>query len=335
MIDPTQAAVGERLLAAVRERSVAIPGFEDATEDVRVSLIGTGESYAAWRLADGTRSVVVRMPRRPPGEMPTPMTDEFDAAPLIDPGLGSRALAMDAGSDNPLGTAYLVSTFVPGSIVAASNWDEPLLMAHARQLAALHGRRFESAGPVGGEGAVLDIVDEFDGGYRWWQETYPDVTRIDGVAALADAVRAFLVDVAPWFGGIDYAFIHGDLVATNVVVDEGVPRYIDWEWARIGDVAQDLAAIGGRVFGGPWYVPMGAATIDRYLEEYVRAGSSPGGQTSLEGLRHRRDAWELSERFLTSLHFMKQSRTLAAPGPYPDAARTVQATLRARLGLEV
>jgi thiamine kinase-like enzyme len=227
-----------------------------------------------------------------------------------------------------------VSTFVVGSVVPVSGWDARLLLAHARQLAKLHNPEYDLSGPVGGQGSVLDLAQEFQDGFQWWQQAHPEITDEPGTTALATEIRDVLAATAADFEGIRYSFIHGDLVATNVLVDSsGIPRYIDWEWARIGDVAQDLAYIGGTVVGGPWYAQMDASMVDRFLAEYMRAAaeSSPGRLDSFQRLRRRRDAWELYERFLSSLHYMKQARELVEPGPYPQAVRTLHATLRTRL----
>lgn len=334
MIDPTQPAVGEKLLASLQEGLLTVPNAALAPDRLSVTALGIGESYAAWLVSDGSRPFVVRMPRRPPAEMPCSMSDEFKAAQFIPRDVGSRAVAMDESSENALGCPYIVSSFVPGSVIAASEWNERLLREHARQLAKLHRPTFTQAGPIEGEMFTLDIVQEFDEGFSWWRNTHPEITDDDEVTALAHDIRERLVIAAPDFEGISYSFIHGDLVATNVVVDAaGTPRYIDWEWARIGDVAQDLAYIGGEVTGGPWYARMDSRLVTEFLAEYQagRATQMDGQVEPLNRLRSRRDAWELTERFLSSLHFSKQTNTAADVGQYADAVRELRTTLRARL----
>ena len=333
MDDSTRPEVGERLLAALREGSLIVPGLV-VSAAIEVHALGAGESYAAWKVVDGPHAIVVRVPRRPPEEMPTAMKDEFDASTLIDGSVGSRALAMDDSSENALGAPFIASTFVPGSVLAAAEWNEALLMAHARQLAKLHDPHYEGAGALGADKTTIDLVREFDEGYAWWQESHPDVTDIDGVATLGAEVRKRLLVARPHFEDMHCSFIHGDLVATNVVVDrEGVPRFIDWEWARIGDVANDLALIGGRITGGPWYVPMDADTLDEFLREYhsARADHAPESTEPIERLRTRRDAWELMERFLSSLHFEFQSHRSPTAAMYAQATRDIRDGLRAVL----
>ena len=93
MDDSTRPEVGERLLAALREGSLIVPGLV-VSAAIEVHALGAGESYAAWKVVDGPHAIVVRVPRRPPEEMPTAMKDEFDASTLIDGSVGSRALSL-------------------------------------------------------------------------------------------------------------------------------------------------------------------------------------------------------------------------------------------------
>lgn len=335
MIDPTRTAVGESLLLCLQNGTVKAPS-ELIPEQLSVSNLGVGESYAAWLVSDGLHSWVFRLPRRPADEMPCSMSDELAAAQFISEEVGARAVAMDDSCENALGCPYIVSSYAPGAVLSAADWNEQLLRQHAHQLAMLHSPTFTRAGRLGSETSTVDIVREFDDGFRWWQESHAEITDDNEVTSLAHDIREQLVNAAPSFEGIPYSFIHGDLVVTNVVVDaEGKPRYIDWEWARIGDVAQDLAYIGGQVTGGPWYARMDAKMVTALLTDYQAACVARSGADEpvepLERLRTRRDAWELTERFLSSLHFSKQSGVVAEASQYADAVRELRMTLRARL----
>jgi len=130
------------------------------------------------------------------------------------------------------------------------------------------------------------------------------------------------------------ALVHGDAVATDVVLDErGTPRCIDWEWAHTGDVAQDLAHTGGRVHGGPWFVPMSqaqvAAQVWRYLQARRTAEASPAEH---ERLLARREAWEAHERSTSSLHFERMHRTSPDVAQYGPWVATQRRTLARLLG---
>ncbi|MBK7821663.1 MAG: aminoglycoside phosphotransferase family protein [Tessaracoccus sp.] len=251
-MNPADPRTGAHLLDALRSRAIALPDPSLRVDDATASLLGTGESYAAWLVTDGTASLVFRLARRRPEDMPCPMIDEFRAGSLIPDDIGSRPLAMDDLADNPLGTPYIVATYAPGSLRVPSAWDAGLLGSLAGRLAVLHERTYPLAGSVGGAAERLDIVREFDDSYAWWQAADPEIASGPEAAALALRIRPHIVAAAPAFDGISYSLIHGDLVATNILIDErGTPRLIDWEWARIGDVANDLALIGGRITEGP------------------------------------------------------------------------------------
>ena len=107
-----------------------------------------------------------------------------------------------------------------------------------------------------------------------------------------------------------------------------MPRFIDFEWAGPGDPAKDLALIGGRVVGGPWYAPMGRPEIAAFVTEYAgclrrlgaeaaqtgavsqarpRSGHRPTWEADArtadpQRLLARRDAWELLDRLPNLLY---------------------------------
>lgn len=128
--------------------------------------------------------------------------------------------------------------------------------------------------------------------------------------------------------------VHGDAVATNVVFDDvGTARYIDWEWAHTGDVAQDLAYIGGQVHGGPWYVSMTGAQVEAQVWRYLRARQTAEASPALhERLLARRRAWEVYERFVSSLHFERVHRTDPDGERYGPWVATQRETLALLLG---
>lgn len=70
MDDPTRSEAGERLLGALREGSITVPGLV-VSATLEVQALGAGESYATWKVAGGCQAVVVRSPHCPPEEMPT------------------------------------------------------------------------------------------------------------------------------------------------------------------------------------------------------------------------------------------------------------------------
>ncbi|MBO3725477.1 phosphotransferase [Actinomyces bowdenii] len=327
----------------------------------RVEALGRGESYAAWLVRSGGRARVVRVQRRATADMPRPMAAEFAALERIPPELGTSAIAMEPGPDNPLGAPYMVTSYVPGAVLAPQEWGPPLLAALAGQLARLHLALAEPAGGqtggtagetgVGGsaapssgaarDGIAVAVVPttvapasaQGEEVLAWWRGSAPWTLEHPLVAPLLGAWREALARRDPAFRETPiHPLIHGDVVRTNVVVREGVPRLIDFEWAEPGDVAKDLALIGGRVSGGPWYVPMGRQDVQALVEEYVRvmaaqaprmgcrasgAGGgvgpvrwSPGhaSVTDPSRLLVRRGAYELIDRMGNLLYCLSRGR---------------------------
>lgn len=350
------AGMAERILAAAQ--AGALRGVPSGR--ARVETLGRGESYAAWLVRSGGRARVVRVQRRATADMPRPMAAEFAALERIPPELGTSAIAMEPGPDNPLGAPYMVTSYVPGAVLAPQEWGPSLLAALAGQLARLH---LALAAPVGEAAADAAGVARAGGGaapssqaacdgiavtapmtvapasaqgeevLAWWRGSAPWTLEHPLVAPLLGAWREALARRDPAFRETPiHPLIHGDVVRTNVVVCEGVPRLIDFEWAEPGDVAKDLALIGGRVSGGPWYVPLGSLDVQALVEEYVRvmaaqaprmgcrapgAGGgagpvrwSPGhaSVTDPSRLLVRRGAYELIDRMGNLLYCLSRGR---------------------------
>ncbi|TLS44610.1 aminoglycoside phosphotransferase family protein [Streptomyces montanus] len=309
-----------------------------APRNTRVRLLGQGESYTAWRLdVDGTPPLVVRVTRRAPEDLPRPMSEEFAALALLPDGIGPSAVLLEQARDNPLGSPYMVCGYVPGRVLRPAEWNDGLLAAHARQMSRLHARAFDRCGDVGAPAAdratYLSPTRLFTAGLTWWSETFPHVIEDPEVSRLLPRVETFMAASEPAFRRLErFALVHGDLVVPNILVDDaGTPRYVDWEWAEIGDPARDLAYIGGRVPAPPWYLPLDGTRIRRFLESYLRHVPDTG--ETLDSLETRRDAWEVYERFFSSLHFRTRRDTPEdrRTGLYSHAVAQLTAGLHHRL----
>ena len=102
-----------------------------------VKRLGAGESYTAWRIGSGDQTRVLRIPRHAPLEMPRSMETEFEVLRRVPPELGTSAVALETGADNPLGAPYMVTTYVPGRALRAADWNPRLATARAPQSARL------------------------------------------------------------------------------------------------------------------------------------------------------------------------------------------------------
>ena len=298
-----------------------------------VERLGAGESYTAWRVGSGEQARVLRLPRRPPHDLPRPMEAEFEVLRRVPPELGTSAVALEAGSDNPLGTPYMVTTHVPGRALRATDWNPRLATALAHQIARLHETL--ATAPAPSAAFVPSAGEQGEELVTWWREHHPETLTDPRVCALLPAWRHELDRLAPAFEAVPtHPLIHGDAVATNVILGpDGLPRLIDFEWSGPGDTAKDLALIGGRVTGGPWYLPMTPDDVTAFVTEYSRYSrrsrlAQDTGAADPQRLLERRDAYELLDRLGNLLY------CLSRPGEarYGRWADELARSLTARLG---
>ena len=59
-----------------------------------VERLGAGESYTAWRIGSGEQARVLRLPRRPPHDLPCSIQAEFEVLRRVPPELGTSAVAL-------------------------------------------------------------------------------------------------------------------------------------------------------------------------------------------------------------------------------------------------
>lgn len=318
---------------APRIRAAADAGELRGVTTGPVERLGTGESYTAWRVGSGEQARVLRLPRRPPHDLPCSMQAEFEVLRRVPPELGPSAVALETGSDNPLSTPYMVTTHVPGRALRTADWTPRLATALAHQLARLH--QALAAAPAPSAAFVPSADEQGEDLVTWWGEHHPQTLTDPRVLELLPAWRRELDRLAPAFEAVPtHRLIHGDAVAPNVILGpDGLPRLIDFEWSGPGDTAKDLALIGGRVTGGPWYLPMTPDDVTAFVTEYSRYSrrsrlAQDTGAANLQRLLERREAYELLDRLGNLLY------CLSRPGEarYGRWADELARSLTARLG---
>ena len=302
-----------------------------------VERLGTGESYTAWRIGSGEQARVLRLPRRPPHDLPRSMQAEFEVLRRVPPELGTSAVALETGSDNPLGTPYMVTTHVPGRALRTADWNPRLATALAHQIARLHEALATATAPAPSAAFVPSADEQGEELVTWWGEHHPQTLTDPRVRELLPAWRRELDRLAPAFEAVPtHRLIHGDAVAPNVILGpDGLPRLIDFEWSGPGDTAKDLALIGGRVTGGPWYLPMTPDDVTTFVTEYSRYSRSSRrsrlaqdtGATDLQRLLERREAYELLDRLGNLLYCLSRPGEVRYGRWADELARSLTARL--------
>jgi aminoglycoside phosphotransferase (APT) family kinase protein len=229
----------------------------------RASQLGEGEKHVNILVVANGRRLVFRLsPREIPGTTPA---QEFERLPLLPKGLGPTPLYFD-DSRQILPYPVAVLSYVPGKFVAT--WSERQFRMHAMKLARLHARRhtYGESG-VGIERPFFDLRNL----YRDVMEEHQKFLDANPeLAALGRDVGAYVNDHAVLFTALDcFSLIHGDLYINNILFTDDDVNYIDWEWMRVGDNAEDLARFYGLGFGfQPWYTPITPQALDVFLDTY-------------------------------------------------------------------
>ena len=302
-----------------------------------VERLGAGESYTAWRVGSGEQARVLRLPRRPPHDLPRSMQAEFEVLRRVPPELGTSAVALETGSDNPLGTPYMVTTHVPGRALRTADWNPRLATALAHQIARLHEALATATAPAPSAAFVPSADEQGEELVTWWGEHHPQTLTDPRVRKLLPTWRRELDRLAPAFETVPtHPLIHGDAVAPNVILGpDGLPRLIDFEWSGPGDTAKDLALIGGRVTGGRWYLPMTPDDVTTFVTEYSRYSRSSRrsrlaqdtGATDLQRLLERREAYELLDRLGNLLYCLSRPGEVRYGRWADELARSLTARL--------
>jgi len=146
-----------------------------------------------------------------------------------------------AAEDERSGRAWLFLERVPGEVLA--DVGEPAAWRAAARWAAQLGAAVEE-----NRGPAVDrlLLDRDRGWHEHWIAAATAACEVSGRDELAARLRHSAAAFLDRLEALPRAFVHGELYASNVVVDErgeAQPKPVDWEMAGTGPFALDLAAL--------------------------------------------------------------------------------------------
>ena len=172
-------------------------------------------------------------------------------------------------ADRPTGLIETAVLGLPLDYIVKTETGKPAVIGHvARVAAAIHrldAARFE--GLPRAADSRSDILEDLGGFDAEFLERDPEA------AAVAAWVRAHLPE------GRGVVLVHGDLLPQNLLWDMDTDRLgvVDWEYARLGDPAYDLAIVC-RGSQQPLGCPHGRRML---LDLYHEAGGAPIGRADV------------------------------------------------------
>lgn len=287
----------DALLALARQHP---QWWHDADGEIGVEPLGRGESFTAHLLRRGAEELVLRIPHKARAELPQSLTAEHDVLRRVPDGLAARPITVHE-PDHEGAPAYVVTTRVPGRVLPAAAWcDGTLLASLADSLAHLHhgGDRRGLTAPE-----RIDPVGDAEAARAWWRENESGAAAV--LAPLWPVVRLHQERTRTAFAQVSPVLLHGDPAAANLLVDtDGTVRFVDWEWAQLGDPARDLAVIGGQISAEPWYAALTGAQLRDQTVHYLQERARLSGERPEKPGRvlERRRAHLVHEAFFVAAH---------------------------------
>jgi len=267
---------------------------------IEVAEIGRGEANLNTLITiNGTRRLNLRLGLRGV-ESAQKLQHEFTMLKMIPVEIGPTPYLVDV-SEAEISAPYMLLSYVEGAL--KKSWQMTDLEEHAQTLARLHQRKFNQHGMVGHlSERPFDFLHRFDVAVDYWQANQPTILKIPTVKRLLLAIRKFITKYNQLFTQLSqFSVVHGDAHPLNILFSPVGIRYIDWEWATIGDSAADVAMIGWDIPTG-WQMELTGERLERYLSSYLAYQPD-------ETLLQRRDLWMVYTMYFDQIYHRTQIPT--------------------------
>ncbi len=260
-------------------------------EAVEITTLGVGESNLMLHLAlAGQPPLTMRLAYRE-NLAAAHLSQEYHLLQQLPEGLGPQPFVLDT-SRQILPYPFAILSFVPGTPLV--EYSEAILCVHATRLARMHQQeaatwttweRQQSSDP-------FDFSQMFQKSVAHWRSLSPQFFEEEPLLRLVPRLADYFRKHNSLFTSLTrFPLIHGDLCACNILVHEGDVRYIDWEYARYGDGALDLAQLIWDIDNLPWQIKLTEQQFATFLQTYLKLRLD-------ETLEERYAAWSVYIKFV-------------------------------------
>jgi len=233
--------------------------------EIRVSNLGAGENNISMLAKVDGRKYVFRIGLRK--EYEENMKVEFDYMCKLPPKIGPEAILFDK-SKKIIPRVYSVLSFIDGKHL--KNWRKEHLRIHARKLAELHKHKYSYCGRIGSpKKKKFDMYKYLMKDYQEWKKHYP-FEKDAILGEIFNSMKKHWKEQNHLFTTMKkFSWVHSDPSIPNILLTKEGIRYIDWEWTKIRDNAEDVQKLYYEDFSAmPWKIQLKGSRLRTYLNEY-------------------------------------------------------------------
>ncbi len=261
-------------------RKLELGDFKD--QNIKVNVLGNGENHLIYLASVNGKKFVFRISFRE--ELESALKKEFEILKKLPSGFGPKPFVFDE-SKKIIPNSFMIQSYVSGKKI--KKWTKDLLRIHARQLAFLHSKNITEK--------KENLYDVFIKRVNFSKNNQPEVVEDDKL------IEDVFIRLNELFSNNKQIFekqkhsylIHADLHDDNILVEDDKLHYVDWEEARYGDNALDVATL-------LWFIKLDADSYKTYLNTYL-------DNLKDEDLKKRMFLWLLYKDFSLLLHKKWQS----------------------------
>lgn len=257
--------------------------LEDFKENnIKVNTLGNGENHLIYLASVNGKKFVFRISFRE--ELESALKREFEILKKLPSGFGPKPLIFD-DSKKIIPNSFMIQSYVSGKKV--NIWTKNLLSIHATQLALLHSKNITEKRE--------NLYDVFIKRANFSKNNQPEVVKNDKlIEDVFIRLNELFSDNKQIFEKQKHSYlIHADLHDDNILVENNKLHYVDWEEARYGDNALDVATL-------LWFIELDDNNYKTYVNTYLDNFKD-------KDLEKRMILWLLYKDFSLLLHKKRQS----------------------------